>query len=173
MNRRKQRETERDKKGRIAHGWLRSTTDGESEQRIKGEQRIVKGKNSHAKLPESRDRVAAPAKRDEDDKVRDKVNREVGVTFSISIMIVFTVNGFSSPQAYSELSGANLVPNLVDWLRLGCSRLLCGLSSIPQAHSNLKSLIAAGGCFSVGYLKIGICLRQIPKRKMKLNFGMP
>ncbi len=40
-------------KGRVAHPGapgLRSTTDGESEQRI------VKGKNSHAKIPASRDK---------------------------------------------------------------------------------------------------------------------
>ncbi len=44
-------------------------------------------------------------------------------------MIVLTGNGFGSPQAYSELSGVNLVPNLVpnlvDWLRLRCARNLC------------------------------------------------
>ena len=56
------------------------------------------------------------------DEVRDKVTREVEVTFSILIMIVLTAKGFGSLQVYSELSGANLVPNLVDWLQLCCSR---------------------------------------------------
>ena len=46
--------------------------------------------------------VAAPSEQDEADKVRDevrdKVTREVGVTFAISIMFDLTVNRFGSPQ---------------------------------------------------------------------------
>ena len=74
------------------------------------------------------------------DEVRDKVTREVEVTFSILIMIVLTAKGFGSLQVYSELSGANLVPNLVDWLQLCCSR-----SSVANVGSSTFSVVHCGG----------------------------